>query len=134
MTSTEYIISSIHTLVETFPKIKCSHVYQDQYSTHYIEIVPKCEFDENEPLSDRLDEIFFEFEDLFPEESIAFSSEDAIYRLENPTYVLSGSEYQTVECVVWDSIERILEITPEVEVIETPIDLFAFDNEFSIAA
>lgn len=134
MTSTEYTINSIRELVEKFPKIKCSHAYNEHFSTHYVEISPKSEFDFNEGISDFLDEIFFRFTDSFPNECIAFSTEDAIFPLEAPSYVLVGDEYDIEECVVWHSIDELIAAKPDLQIFESQFDYFTFDNEYSIAA
>jgi|SRR5690606_37837284 len=134
MTSTEYTRGKIQELVRLFPFVKCSYEHREQFATHYLEILPKSVFESNEQLSDYLDDLFFDFIELYPKESIAFSTDGDISRINTTDLVEVGVQYEPDECLVWNSIDMLTNVSPQVEVIGMPIESFEFDYEFAIAA
>lgn len=133
MNSITFVKNQINELVERFTNIKCSYDHDKSFYTHYIEIIPSSEFKNNKNLNNYLDDLFFDFIDIYPKESITFLTEDSLIKLDKIVYEKSGSNYQTI-LETWGSLTDFPEETSEIRINNIPSFEIDYSIEFALAA
>ncbi len=131
MNSNKYTKEIVDLIVLTFPSVKCYYEFDELFNTHYLEIEPKQEFDKNEALNILLDDLYFEFIEKYPSESIAFSTNNGKLNLSNVCYRKQGLKFESKPSL-WDLIKIESKQRFEIDVNEEVE--FYLDDEFACAA
>jgi hypothetical protein len=107
MKSKEFIKSKIGNLIENFPQLSIRYQYDKNDSTHLIEVMPLCDFNDNANYQNAEAEITFEFEKLFFPETVLFISEESLTKITKPEFV-------HVPIIISDLVfEQVLEVIGE---------------------
>lgn len=93
MEAKQFIIRELESLTKMFPKIKVTYGYDALSNVHFIEVLPRIMHEEDEGLSNWESGMFDKFVDRFPDENIAFISDDAEISIDNVAFVKEGLEY-----------------------------------------
>ncbi|MNL22170.1 hypothetical protein D3C87_1435020 [compost metagenome] len=101
MNSNIFTKSVIDQIVERFANLRCSYEFDEMYNSHYVEIEPKLEFEQNEELNEFLDNIYFDFISKYPCESLAFSTNSGKTELENVYYEAVGFNFDENKTASW---------------------------------
>jgi len=89
----EFLESKIIEMVEAFEDIQCRYRFDAPSSTHYIEILPIKIFDESTDLQCFQADIYDEFDEKYPKESLVFISEDSLTKIGQATFTKAGDKY-----------------------------------------
>lgn len=96
MTSKEYIISRLKSFIRDFPQARIRYEHDADIDTHFVEVLPNEFYHLNEGYIDWEGEMFDDFVEMFPGESIGFITDDALVGLENITYELRGTLFDKI--------------------------------------
>lgn len=130
MNSIQFSKNIVNELTINFPKIKCSYEFDEYTDTHYIEIIPKSEFDYNEHLNTFIDDVYFNFIERFSSESIAFITNNGESKLTKVCYEISGKDFKELSLIYWN----LKDIQPFVNIPARTNDEFYLEEEYSLAA
>lgn len=92
MNAKEYIINCLQRFVETFKSAKARYKYDSLSQSHTIEVSPLSVYESDEFL-DWEGDVFDEFVNLYPSDTIGFISEDALVSINSVDYSVEGIEY-----------------------------------------
>ena len=92
MNSREYLKGELENLIKIFPQLKIKYQFDDFEKVHLIEVLPLCDFDNNEEYQNAEAEITFEFEKIFYPETVLFISEESLTKVTKPEYELNYSK------------------------------------------
>ena len=93
MNAQEYIIKGLNVLIDGFPQLKVEYELDESTNSHFIEVLPKEEFQLNERYANFEANLIFNFIERFPFEEITFISKGDIYEIKNPVFVKEGFLY-----------------------------------------
>ena len=96
MTSKEYIISKLESFITSFPQARVRYEHDADIDTHFVEILPNELYHLNEDYMDWEEQVFDDFVEMFPGESIGFITDDALVGLENVEYELRGTLFDKI--------------------------------------
>jgi hypothetical protein len=129
MNTKEFIKNCICLITDRFPSVKVSYEFEKHSCTHFLEINPSSIFRNNEDYKNLQDEIFDEFIELFPYESICFISDDSIVGIENIEFESVGANYYSNRLQI-DSISMLFESIAHLIPVDNPSS--EADSEFNI--
>jgi len=133
MNSNLFTKDIIRQLVLLFPYLKCYYEFDELFNTHYLQIEPKKEFDNNEELNNHLDNIYYDFIEKFPSESIAFSTNNSNVVLANISFELEGKEFESdLKHHVWNL--KKIQVKTLFEINSCTDDEFYLEDEYFSAA
>lgn len=96
MTSKEYIISKLESFITSFPQARVRYEHDADIDTHFVEILPNELYHLKEDYMDWEEQVFDDFVEMFPGESIGFITDDALVGLENVEYELRGTLFDKI--------------------------------------
>ncbi|MDZ7880299.1 MAG: hypothetical protein U5L45_21665 [Saprospiraceae bacterium] len=99
MTTKEFIIEEINTLVEKFPQLQVRYEVDIFSKSHYIEISPKTFYQNDKAYMTDEQAIIIHFIKKYPLESLTFLTTDDLLTIENPIYVKKGRKFGLAERV-----------------------------------
>ncbi len=124
MTTTAFLIEKMDKLVKIYPFLKCRYEINNVTQTHFVEISPAEEEENNESLNLTLGEIIREFDKLFPDVSFTFINKTDYFKVENPLYETQGENYIYLQ-----------NVTTNKGIVLNQIALFYSDNNnYALAA
>lgn len=88
-----FLRKQLDNLIFHFPSIQVKYELDAFDNTHFIEITPTEIFTTDTRLADYLSNLDQAFSNKFPDELIAFLTEDATFQLENISYIKTGIFY-----------------------------------------
>lgn len=94
MTSLEFIQERLNSLVNKFPELKCSYVYDELTYSHLVEVKPSHIYKENSEILAVEMLILTDFIDAFSQETLTFIDEKDILKVEQPSFVIIGDLYE----------------------------------------
>lgn len=102
MKAKEFIIQQLNKIIEHVPYIQLRYEYDKSCQGHYVEVLPYSYYKYDKNYID-MEEIFYKkFEELFPNEYLAFLSEKSLSSIRNPEYFRKGSLYD-MQCLAESS-------------------------------
>lgn len=117
MTSKEYIISKLESFITSFPQARVRYEHDADIDTHFVEILPNELYHLNESYIDWEEQLFDDFVEKFPGESIGFITDDAIVGLDNIDFEIYGEKFDFLYTTTNESLSvcnEFLEITSSV--------------------
>lgn len=93
MTAKEFVINKINEIIEKFPDTKVRYEYDDFTSSHIVEVLPASIHVENDEYITFALDLFFEFNRLFPEETLVIIDDESLTEIENCEYEVKGKQY-----------------------------------------
>ncbi|NMH24052.1 hypothetical protein [Flavobacterium solisilvae] len=109
-TAKEFLIYKLKELHNKFPEIKIYYEHDFDINTHIIEVFPYDVFQSDDYIECEII-IKKEFYDKFPNESLAFVSENSRTRVENPQFILETKPILTVSQVLLENYSYSKETT-----------------------
>ncbi len=88
MKASEFIKEKISELHRQFSNLTVKYGFDESINTHIINITPINEFRNNKELEDAWFHISMEFMNVYPEEGIAFITDDSYLHLEEAGFIL----------------------------------------------
>ena len=93
MTPREFLISKIKELVILLPNTKVRYENHELSKTHFVEVVPKSIYHNDNIFSAWEEDVTFEFIQIYPDQNICFISDDAIVGITTIDYEQKGNLY-----------------------------------------
>jgi hypothetical protein len=93
----EFIFSRLDILALKFPNVTFKYFFDDEITTHIIELTPEEEYNNNTQLDNAWIPIALEFDQLYKQESISFISSDSILAVVKPEKIWNGYNANTFE-------------------------------------
>jgi hypothetical protein len=93
MTSKEYIISELKTLVKDFPNVRVRYEYDSLAMVHFVEVVPREVYHSDDKYILWEGKMVDNFIEHYPCENIGFISDDAYVSIENAEFTLYGDSF-----------------------------------------
>jgi hypothetical protein len=90
MTSKDFVEEKLRFLTSIFKGIRIKYKYIEKNKSHLVEVIPADFMQGNEDYFKEEAQIMEEFEQLFPDESIDFISNDSDIRIEDADLELSS--------------------------------------------
>lgn len=91
--SSSFVIDNLKSFVAKFPKVKVRYEIDRVANVHSIEITPRTFLFTDDDILDWKINLFKDFVNLFPFESIGFCSDDALVGIRNVDFEIEGSEF-----------------------------------------
>jgi len=88
-----YIKAELEKLIQKFPFLRVRYEVDKQYNSHFVEVLPLCEFKSNEEYAKFETEFILNFISFFPDQEIVFLSSDSLIKIKEPIFELSGILY-----------------------------------------
>jgi len=113
MTSKDYVFSCLESLIKEFPKITFSYKYHKTSVTHFVHVEPLVEYDSNELYQLAENELIDKFIFMFPNESIAFVSDNSLVKVIEPERIFRAAikvpnEFHKTTGFVFTSIDQFI--------------------------
>jgi len=89
----EYVITKIHEMIALFPAIKVRYEFNGFTQSHLIEVLPAETHTQNHEYMSFAMDIFFEFNRLFPDESVVYIGDNSLTEIENCELEIEGKEW-----------------------------------------
>ncbi len=93
MNSIDFVKSKLKELVKTIQYIKCIYEFDEFDSTHYIKILPKQFYENDELYILKEEEIINNFIEIYPSEGIVFITENDVIDINNAIFEIKGMLY-----------------------------------------
>lgn len=127
MTSQEYIIKELNSLVEKFPKLVFKYKFDNTDSTHIIAVEPLNEFNGNKEYLNAESDFVYYFENTFLPETVLFVSQDSLTKIIEPDMIFKR---ESIGIFIKEKVHAPNYIYDyNLEKIEV-----GFNNEFALAA
>jgi hypothetical protein len=94
----EFIIESLKDTVYLFENIQCRYAYDDLSEIHYVEIVPSTVFKSSRELRNYRGQILDKFYECFPNDSLAFITNDSNITF-NEIFKITGNSFTATPTV-----------------------------------
>ena len=125
MNPKNFIIRRLNELRNTFPELSFNYKYNQQTSTHIIDVRPLDCYSSNQDYIKYEADFSYEFDNLFSPETILFISEDSLTEIKNPDFVFNTNQFSLDFQVSQPAINYMAGL------VETN---FEFDVEYALAA
>ena len=93
MNSKAFIVAKLEELITQYSYLGVRYECVTHDDSHYIEVLPLSAFEKDSSYIAYEEAIYASFSAQFPNESICFFSEDALYTIEQPIYTKKGITY-----------------------------------------
>ncbi|MDR3188490.1 MAG: hypothetical protein LBT94_04810 [Prevotellaceae bacterium] len=93
ITSKEYIISELKTLVKDFPNVRVRYEYDSRALVHCVEVVPREMYHSSDEYISWENEMTDRFIQRFSGQNVCFVSDDAYVGVKNAEFTLYGDSF-----------------------------------------
>ncbi len=90
MTAKEFVIGSIDKIVSDFLFVQCRYQFDEECTTHYVEVMPKGYMEIPNEITVVQNKIILRFIEKYPNQLLAFFSDDDFIRLDRVDYQNAG--------------------------------------------
>lgn len=136
MTSKEYIISKLESFIKSFPQARVRYELDSDIETHFVEILPNELYHLNEDYMNWEEQMFDDFIEMFPGESIGFITDDAIVGLDNIDFEIYGEQFDFLYTTTTESLsvcDEFLEITSSVSLNNSDFNEFFSEKNSNVS-
>jgi hypothetical protein len=85
MTPVDFLYTELNAIAREFPQVHIKYDYNELIRTHIVVLLPLEEYRDNKALDDRWIPVSFRFQEIFPNQDIAFVSSDSTLDMDIPT-------------------------------------------------
>lgn len=122
MNSKEYILKNLDNLINQFSNLKLRYEFHEFENAHYIEVLPKKEFETNEKYAEFETNLIVSFAEQFPYDEINFITEGDFIEISKPFIEKYG--------ILYNADLELLEMLSNSEMlISTDLVSFSDNNE-----
>ncbi|HXI01055.1 MAG TPA: hypothetical protein VNI52_12370 [Sphingobacteriaceae bacterium] len=114
MTAKQFVIESINKIVANFMFVQCRYQFDEFSDTHYVEVMPKGYMESPNAITDVQNAILLDFINRYPNQLLAFFSDDDLIQLDRVDYENRGICYNSGATAVSkiENAEVLLENAP----------------------
>lgn len=127
MTASNFITNQLQVLSNKYSNTCFMYGYNTKIRTHIVDIRPKSHFDKNDELANDWINVSLDFMTTFPQEEIAFITEDSSLVLDEYSFVLNHASSNESEIMV-ELFKPLLETSYKDELLKSLILRWSLKN------